>query len=94
VDHKPPLESKKPEHDHSSNEGHALGSREFPQPANHAWTCAFSTLPDDEASYDSQNPVARECFPPSRGGVKLAEAMAVGLSTKGEVGRDSSKEQQ
>ena len=42
-------------------------------------------LPDDEASHGSEHPVAGKGLPPSRGGVQLAEAVAVRLAPAGQV---------
>ena len=89
VDEEPPLSGQEREHEHPAEEAQQLGRREGPEPGERAGAgSAFVALPEDEARNGSEDPVACKGLPPGRGGVQLAEAVAVGLAAASQVDAD------
>jgi len=69
--------------------------RERPEPPHSARAGAFPSLPEDEAGNGGKSTVAGECPPACRGGVQLAEAVAVRIAPAGQVDADAGhKEEQ
>jgi hypothetical protein len=93
---KPPLSGQEGEHENPTEESQQLGHRKRSEPGDSAGSgTAFVARPQDEPCNGGKSTVAGECPPASRGGVQLAEAVAIGLASAGQVDGDAGhKEEQ
>jgi hypothetical protein len=90
-----PLHGHQRQHYRSAHDDQQLGSRESAEPGDHARAhLTFQPLPDHKGGYSGEHPVACERRPARRGGVDLAEAVAVGLAAARQVGADTGNEEE